>query len=578
MKLKLLRSLLVAGLLAVAFVFGLWVAAPEQEDTQALQNAEVWTCSMHPQIRMPEPGKCPICGMDLIPLEEGDPLHVVISERAKSLARIRSAPVLRAGASAELRLLGRLEYDETRVRTITPWTGGRIDKLFVSNLGATIKAGAPIAAMYSPEVYAAQRDLEGALRQRERLEKALPVAQRAADRAVEASEMRLSLLGVSSRSIKDGKPASRTITIASNYDGTVIEQLVHEGAYVKAGQPLYRIADLSKLWAQLDAYEGDLPRIAVGQRVSLEVASRAGETFEGIIAFIDPIVDPHTRTAQIRVEVDNLEARLSRGMFADAIIQTGSDREAPLLIVRSAPLFTGKRSLVYVEVPGADQPTYEARPVRLGPLSGRYYPVLAGLREGERVVTHGAFTLDSDLQIRSGRSMMSLPDDAERALEQLQIDAAFHKRLADVTEAYLAVQVALAKDDLEGAKLAYADLAERLVGSDPQASNEARRVWRPIGARMHDHAERGASAKTIASARRSFEQVSLPLISALRRFGNPLEAELRMAECPMAIDKRAASWLQRSDSVENPYWGGEMLRCGTLNSEPVGQVQMSESP
>ena len=358
--LRWLRDGIVVIAVGVAFVFGLWVGAPDSKEEAATAEAgAIWTCSMHPQIKLPEPGACPICGMDLIPLEQDDGAgdrpaeEIAISERAKTLAHIRVAPAVRADTSTELRLLGRLEYDETQVRTISPWVGGRIDRLFVSNLGATIRAGRAVASIYSPEAYAAQQDLLSARRQLDRLGDAIPAARRAAEQALESAEMRLKLLGVGPTTIKD--QASRNVAVIAPYSGTVVEQLVNEGAYVKEGQPIFRIADLSMLWAQLDAYETDLPRVQLGQEVTLEVASLPGESFDGKVAFIDPLVDPMTRTAQIRVEVDNDDGRLSRGMFADAVIHADPNASAPLTIPKTAPLFTGTRSIVYVEIPKRDR-------------------------------------------------------------------------------------------------------------------------------------------------------------------------------------------------------------------------------
>lgn len=577
-----LRDAIVILAVGVAFVFGLWVGAPDSREEAATAEAgTTWTCSMHPQIKLPEPGACPICGMDLIALQEdvGDDRpaeQISISERAKTLAHIRVAPVMRADTSTELRLLGRLEYDETQVRTISPWVDGRIDRLFVSNLGAEVRAGQAVASVYSPEAYAAQQDLLSARRQVERLGDAIPTAKRAAEQAVDSAEMRLKLLGVGPRTIKD-KP-SRNVAVIAAYSGTVVEQLVNEGAYVKEGQPIFRIADLSTLWAQLDAYETDLPRIQVGQEVTLEVASLPGESFDGKVAFIDPIVDPMTRTAQIRVEVDNDDGRLSRGMFADAVIHADPNAGARLTIPKTAPLFTGTRSVVYVEVPGRETPTYLAREVRLGALSGNYYPVLDGLKEGERVVVSGAFVLDSDLQIRGGRSMMAMPDDLERAAGlPIEVDAAFRQGLEPIYEAYLALQKALSSDDLEAAKSRYAELVEASNRFQPKGSRKAQQAAQTLTARLAAEGQRGAEATELKAARRTFERVSLPMIEALRRFGNPLSEPLRVAECPMAIDNREASWVQRADEVENPYWGREMYRCGSIEETVKGGARLDAS-
>lgn len=578
---RVLRGFAVVALLGAAFAWGLWTAAPDAASEAAEADAETWTCSMHPQIQLPEPGACPICGMDLIPLgdaPEGSSRRVTISERAKALARIRTTPVHRAQEGGELRLLGRLDYDETTVRTISPWTDGRIDRLFVRSEGAEIKRGQPVAALYSREAYAAQKELIGARRQLKRLKDALPVSRRAAADALDAAEGRLSLLGVSPKSIDR---ASRHVSVIAPYGGTVIEQLAREGAHVESGQAIFRIADLDRLWVQLDAYEGDLPRIQVGLPVELEVASLPDQTFEGRVDFIDPVVSTTTRTARVRVVVDNRKRGLRAGMFADAVIETddGTEKTPPLVVPDSAPLFTGKRSLVYVEVAEASEPTYEAREVTLGPRIAHHYPVLSGLSEGERVVMQGAFVLDSELQIRGGRSMMFMPDDREReGTGIIEVDDAFRRGLAPIFEAYFALRDGLARDDLEGAKKHFAALVDAIESFAPAGPGEAKKMWSSMAKRMRGAALRGAAASDLDEARRVFEEVSAEMLGALRRFGNPMGEAVRVATCPMALSGRAASWVQRSDTIDNPYQGAKMLRCGSIDATVDPSAHWPASP
>jgi Cu(I)/Ag(I) efflux system membrane fusion protein len=396
-----------------AFGLGGWLlggAEPPKPGTEvhAHDAAEtIWTCSMHPQIRQAEPGQCPICGMDLIPVEGGaaaggdEARRVTLSERAKILARIRTADAQRLGSGrVERRLLGRVDYDERSLRTVTAWVGGRIDRLHVSTTGERVKRGQVIATLYSPEVYTAHQDLIQARQQFERLqETATPSAGRAAEAALNASRDRLRLLGVPDGELRTmeraDKPSERA-RIRTPFGGTVIERLATQGNYVETGSGLYRVADLSTLWVQLDAYESDLSLLKAGQQVLIRVEAL---------------------TARVRVEVKNQDRRLRPGMFVEASVQSGNEREpaeeAPLVVPATAPLFTGRRSVVYVELQDAEQPTYEARVVTLGPRMGDLYPVLAGLREGERVVVHGAFAIDADLQIQGGDSMMNVPDDDE---------------------------------------------------------------------------------------------------------------------------------------------------------------------
>ena len=547
-----------------------------------------WTCSMHPQIKLPEPGQCPICGMDLIPLEDDtkDQLadnQVAMSERAQSLARIETVAVRSADTTIEMRLLGRLEYDETSVRTITTWTDGRIDRLLVSALGEKVKRGQMIATLYSPEVYAAQVDYVQAKLQLDRLDKALPVAKRAAKAALESAATRLRLLGVKPRSadkIRADTSPAKHIGVTAHYGGTVVEQMVNEGAYVEAGTPIFKVADLSTIWAQLDAYEGDLGRIAKGQHVTLEISSFPGEKFEGKVAFVDPIVDPRTRTAQIRVVVPNPDGKLSPGMFADAVIAAGDgDAEAVhLAIPVTAPLFTGKRSVVYVELAERDKPTYEARVVDLGPRAGDVYPVLAGLKEGERVVVRGAFALDADLQIRGGRSVMTMDDDrAREARKPVRVTAKFMQGLSRVMDAYLDLHERLAADDLAGSQAAFAKLGEQAAGFDPRAPEEASKVYDELATEIAAEARQASKSEDIEAMRRRFATISERMILAAVRFGNPSTTPVRLAFCPMARDNQGAYWLQRADAVDNPFFGAKMPTCGDVRAS-AAQLERLPSP
>jgi Cu(I)/Ag(I) efflux system membrane fusion protein len=393
-------------------------------------SEQIWTCSMHPQVRRSEPGRCPICGMELIPVEgdAADPSNdrITLTERAKALARVRTTEVGRLGSGrTERRLLGRVEYDETSLRTVTAWIGGRIDRLFVSTTGERVRRGQVIATLYSPEVYNAHQDLIQARQQLARLgDGGTPSARQAAEAALDAARDRLRLLGVPEgevRAMERADKPSERVRIRTPFGGTVIERLATQGSYVETGSGLYRVADLSTLWVQLDAYESDLPVLRAGQEVRLRVEALPGESFQGRVAFVDPVVDPKTRTARVRIVVRNQDRRLLPGMFVEASVQSDarseSSEEAPLLIPVTAPLFTGRRSLVYVEVPNQDEPTYEPRVVTLGARMGEHYPVLAGLEAGDRIVIEGAFAIDADLQIRGGGSMMTLEDEHGGASE-----------------------------------------------------------------------------------------------------------------------------------------------------------------
>ena len=580
------RTWVMGGIaLLVAFVVGVFVGS-SQHDHRTPTTAEAattWTCAMHPQVQQPEPGACPLCGMDLIPATSagpsGAPTEIVLSERARALARLRTTAVRRQeDASAEVRLLGRIEPDERSRRNVTTWIGGRIDRLLVNTTGESVGRGRVIATLYSPEVYSAHQDLIAARRQVERLADSPADTRALAQAAFTAARERLQLLGVPERELEELVQAdtpTRSIRIRSPFGGTVIERVATEGAYLETGAVLYRVADLSRLWVQLDAYEKDLPLLSVGQAVTLRVEGLSGEVFEGRIAFIEPTLDPERRTARVRVEVANPDGLLRPGMFAEALVSGSAPApgEAPLVVPASAPLFTGRRSLVYVESDGPRGLTYTPRTVRLGTRLGDVYPVIAGLSEGERVVSRGAFALDADLQIRGGPSMMSAPSDADAAAEDslphdvLELSDADRTQLGPVLSAYLSVQVALAEDDLPTAQAAARSLtaaAAAVTVSGPVAA-----AWQALAPELTSPATALATAADIESARGHFEALSTTTEAMLRQLGNPLDAPVKVAFCPMARGSDGARWVQQGDTVDNAYYGAMMRNCGEL-VESVG--------
>lgn len=549
-------------------------------------EATVWTCSMHPQVRQPEPGLCPLCNMELIPLSDlagADlpPNRVALSARARALARIRTTRVERApSAGVEVFLAGRVEADETTLSAVTAWTRGRIDRLDVKATGEVVREGQAVAAVYSAELYAAQQDLIVAARQNARLDGASAFSRESAEAALEAARERMRLLGASAaevRRVEGAKGPSRLTTIRAASSGTVIERVATEGSWVEAGGPLLRLADLSKVWVQLDAYERDLGRLAIGQRVSLSVLSFPGEIFSGEITFIDPVLDPVRRTARVRVQVENPDGRLRPGMAAQGAVEGAGLIAAPLVVPDTAPLFTGRRSVVYVVHEEESGPVYEARVVRLGTRMPEGYPVIAGLEEGEVVVSRGAFVIDADLQLRGGESMMTLKDDRELdpALEPVILEDAERKAFGPVVSGYLAVQRALAADDVGLAVAAARELADVAGGLSFHEKPTVEAAWSAVRREIVTTARKVAEASSLEAARGPFEPLSHAVERLLVRFGNPLDAAVGVAFCPMAKDGGGARWLQAEGEVDNAYYGAVMRRCGEVRAlVPPGGLLM----
>ena len=415
------------GMLLVILAASFWLgrgctdrhSSPATIDSATLTSkpAEIWTCSMHPQIRQPKPGKCPICGMDLILAASGEvqttagDREIELSAAAQKLAEVETAPVERRSVAVEIRLAGKIQPDETRVAVVAPRVAGRIDKLYANYLGMAVKAGEPLADLYSPELLSAQQELLQAAK--------LPGGGAAADSLLAATRERLRLWGLTAEQIagieREGQVRDH-VTFQAPIGGVVVEKDVREGQYVDAGQRMLTVADLRQVWVQLDAYESDLAWLHAGQGVELEVEAYPGEKFAGTIAFMEPVLDPATRVVKVRMEVPNPDGRLLPDMFVRAVVHAsaaGEENAAPLVIPASAPLVTGTRAVVYVALPDRAG-AFEGREVVLGPRAGDFYVVKDGLREGEQVVVKGAFKIDSSLQIQGKPSMMA---PAEGAME-----------------------------------------------------------------------------------------------------------------------------------------------------------------
>lgn len=466
--LKTPRSALALVLPLVLFLAGWWFGLPPDKKADgagAGASDEVWTCSMHPQIRQPNFGLCPICNMDLILLQDdggGGLREVTVSAEAAALLDLRVTPVRRAPAEVDMKLFGKLDYDERRVTAVTARMGGRLDRLFVDFTGAQVRKGNHLAEIYSPELFVAQKELISAKSSFERLDSSSSAAVRnTRTRLLESARERLRLLQLGEEQIRriENKAApTPTLQIDSPQNGVVVEKVVNEGDYVKTGDAILRVADLSTVWLMVEAYESDLPWIRYGQDVEFTVDSIPGEGFHGRVAFIDPEIDPLRRIASVRVNVDNSKRLLKPGLFAKVRISSrmtadgqvidpelvgkwispmhpeiikdgpgecdicGMDlvpaeslgfvsedvpRLDPLLIPRSAVLQTGDRALVYVRLPEKAEPVFVGRQVVLGPAVGREFIVREGLAAGELVVSRGAFKLDSELQIKGRPSMMN---------------------------------------------------------------------------------------------------------------------------------------------------------------------------
>lgn len=433
------------------------------------KQIKYWTCSMHPQIKLPQPGQCPICAMNLIPVYEesfdgnSSEDSLTLSESARRMAEVETTEVQYQTVYNQVRLVGKVDYDETRLSYISAWVPGRIDRLFVDFTGTQVRKGDHMIKLYSPELISAQEEYIQAIKNwKDTKNSELSVMRETAQATLKSSKEKLRLLGISDdqvQAVAEQQVVQEHLTINSPVTGTVIHKNGFEGQYVKTGDKIYTIADLSRVWVYIDAYESDIQWLHYGQHVQVEAEAFPGEIFHGKVAFVDPFVDEKTRTIKLRVNVQNENNKLKPGMFVRADIKAelgesgeiyeqdlagkwicpmhpeivkeekencdlcGMDliptsefgfagqplkQNKVLVIPDTAPLITGKRAVVYVEKnTDEDNRLYEGREVVLGPRAGHQYVVMSGLSVGERVVVKGNFKIDSALQIQAKPSMMN---------------------------------------------------------------------------------------------------------------------------------------------------------------------------
>lgn len=635
-------SFLAVGILLLALIglaqrFG-WIQSPEgpSGSTSAAPGA-IYTCPMHPQIRQPTAGRCPICGMELVPASSGaanlDEFAVKIEPAQRRLANIQTAPVERGPLEATIQTVGAIAIDESRQATIAAYIDGRLERLFADYTGVEIKKGDHLAVVYSPQLYGSQVEY---LEARKVLTAAegLPAVRQAQEALAANTRQRLREFGMTDEQLAEleqtGKAESR-LTIFAPQGGTVVEKLAVEGIYMKAGDPIYRIADLSTVWLMLRLFPEDATRIRFGQAAEADVQSLPGETLIGRVAFIDPTVDLKTRTVGVRVELSNSDRRLRPGDYATARIQVpigmqgeiydahladkwispmhpqivrdepgecpicGMDlvptarygfakeplpQPESLYVPRPAVLLAGSHSVVYVETkPGL----FEIRPVKLGPILRDKIVILDGLKAGEQVATAGNFLIDSQMQLAGKPSLI---DPARAFVEQkpakgplqLNLDVVSTITGAAATDfdalmaAYLEVQQALAADKTPPASSAQKlhQAAVKLVEAEGVPDSA-----KSLAGEITKHSEH-LHHLDLPGARKAFKPIShalLRLTAQIRKDESP--QSFTHFYCPM-VPGGGGDWLQATDQLLNPYFGSEMLRCGEkVQMLPaVGQTQI----
>ena len=373
---------------------------PAEHAHSAAEGDEIayYTCSMHPSVESATPGTCPICSMDLVPVmvAEQQTGIVVVDARRRQAIGVTTAPVARRPLSVEIRAVGKVVVDEARLVDVTVKYRGWLGRLYADTTGEPVRRGEPLFTLYSPELYAAQQEYLGVLAS-QRAARATAAPERA-DYLVEAARQRLLLWDLTDRQIRrleETGEAVEYIPIVSPASGYVVEKNVVEGATVEPGMPLYRIADLSRVWVEAEVYESELPLVEVGQLGEVTLPYLPGRSFPGRVAFVYPYLDGATRTGRVRVELANSELTLKPEMYAN--VRLTRDLGERLAVPEEAVLYAGERRFVFIDL-GEDR--LRPQQVELGVEAGDWVEVLSGLEAGDVVVTSGNFLIAAESRLK----------------------------------------------------------------------------------------------------------------------------------------------------------------------------------
>ncbi len=516
----------------------------------------VYQCPMHPWIKSDKPGdKCTLCGMELVAAPAGDsaadPNLVTLTPAGASVIGVQTAAITRAPLVRTLRVAGTVEDDDTRHRIISARVPGRVEKLFVNYVGAEVREGEPLATVYSPGMLTAQRQYV------ERLKggTAFPPSERAMARE------RLLDLGLTPEEIdilEHTLEPTAMVNIRAPMSGTVVARHVYEGQELNKDQTesetrLFEIADFSSMWFVFDAYEPDLAWLRTGQPVAVTVASQPGRVLTAPIAFIDPNLNPMTRTAKVRVILPNHDHTFLHQQTGYATVRL--EVSGVLLAPRSAVLQHGDEPVVFLE---QRDRAYLVRRVRLGRVGDDAVEILGGLTAGDRVVTEGGLLLDGQAQLAraavTGETGAPHDDSREKSPPPAVADDNY-PRLKSLGFAAADAAASLAADDFDGYKKQLPALRAALqayLAGDPAGSDATLAHFR---AALPDPAD-------LRTARRNFEPFSTGLADVARAQHLHHREGMHIFQCPMSPVLGTGRWLSRTARVRNPFFGSAMPECG----------------
>lgn len=591
---KIALSTLVLGLLMGWLLFGGSNDTKKDEHQHSLEvsGETIWTCSMHPQIRQNEPGNCPICGMELIPLEhdndtEVDPMAISMSKTAMKLANVTTEVVGKTNPIKLLNLNGKVEADERSVYSQSSHIPGRIEKLMVNFTGEYINQGQIIAYIYSPDLVTAQEELFEARKMIETQPQFFNAAKEKL-KNWKLSDKQIAQI-LQSGIVKEELP------IYADVSGYVIQKMVNLGDYINKGKALYQIANLSNVWVLFDIYEADMPWVKKGDEVGFSIPSLPGEIFKGKISYIDPVINPMTRVAKARIEIRNANLKLKPEMFASGTLEAKLPIKSEALVIpKSAVMWTGERSVVYVKSNSSKGVNFVMRDVTLGPSLGNSFIVNDGLQEGDEIAVNGTFSIDAAAQLAGKPSMMNPSGgstmtghnhgETNEAKKNIKLNTVSKdhgdgsQKLVSITNdakvvlqpivlEYFKLNDALANDDLKTAKNTSIQLLKMLNAVEMSLfKGDAHNLWMTYQNSIKKELEHVKHFKTLEELRKANLAISNTFIDLVQSFKLNNDV-FYILHCPMANNNKGADWLSKSKEIKNPYYGQAMLSCGEVKKE-----------
>jgi len=516
---------------------------------------------------------------------EENPREIKMSPTAMQLANVQTLKIAKQKPVKEVRLNGKVQVDERFVFSQTSHIAGRIEKLMVNYTGEYVKIGQVLAFVYSPDLVIAQEELFQAYKYRE-LQPELYQAARKKLKNWKLSDNQIENIIVS------GSP-SGNFPLLSDINGVVLTKSVHLGDHVEQGAALFEVADLTKIWILFDVYESDMAWVKKGDQVSFTIQSLPGEEFSGKISFIDPVINPATRVAKARISFNNSGMRVKPEMFVTGILKSPIKyQELSIIIPKTAVMWTGERSVVYVKTSSSPGISFEMREVTLGPALDSSYLIKDGLHEGEEIVTNGTFSIDAAAQL-AGRPSMMNPEiknnDQEKEaiidymiyeansksesknqisnIEAVRLTNKASQSLVILIESYIKLKDALVSDDFEKSIQSGKILQENLKDIDlSNFEGNSRIIWEKQNLKINTTNSRLIASKNISAVRDNFQTLSNQFILLARTF-NPAEKVIYIQHCPMANSNKGADWISYDKDIKNPYFGSSMLSCGEIIDE-----------